>query len=244
MTVTSGEATASVRRPLPCRQLSADLLICFGLALLVRLPALGAWPVWIDEAATVGFAALPWSDIFGPILRLETTPPGYYAVVKLWTGLFGASDASFRLFSALAGAAAVVPVVLVCRGAFGPRAGAVGGLLLAVSAPHLHYSREARVYPLLFLAFACGLLFAQRLAATAPVPSGRRWGSAAALTASSAAAMVLHNTGLIAAASLFVYAGAVLWAERRLSVAAALPFLAVGGAALAIGLPPCEWRVL
>ncbi len=238
MTVVSGEASsAPEQRPIRCRWLQADLLICFGLALLVRLPALGAWPVWIDEAATVGFAGLPWPDIFGPLLRLETTPPGYYALVKLWAGLFGGSDASLRLLSALAGAAAVVPVVLVCRAAFGPQAAVWGGLLLAVAAPHLHHSREARVYPLLFLAFACGLLFAQRLAASASVPGGRPWGSAAALAAACAIAMVLHHTGAIAAASLFVYAAAVLWAERRLTLVAALPFLAAGCAALAVAAP-------
>lgn len=236
MTTAVVGATASAPRPRFWRSPAADVFIGLALALLLRVPALGAWPLWIDEAATAAFAELPWDAFFGPILKLETTPPAYYALVKIWCGLFDASDGALRLLSALAGAASVVPVVLVCRSAFGPRAGLWGGILVALSAPHLHYSREARVYPLLFLAFACGLLFAQRLAA-APWQGPERWRWAGALAAACAAAMLLHNTGALAAASLFVYAGAVLLAERRLSFGASLPFLAAGSAALAAAAP-------
>ena len=216
---------------------SPGLLICLGLALLVRLPGLGGWPLWSDETATAAFARLPWSEIFGWLFQLETNPPAYYALMKLWSGVFGASDMGLRLPSALAGAAAVVPMALFCRGAFGPRAAGWGGLLLAISGSHLAFSREARVYPLLFLVFAFGLLFAQRLAVVATAPGKAKWSLSATLGAACALAMALHNTGAIAAASLFVYAGTVLWAERRLSVPASLPFLAAGGVALAIAAP-------
>lgn len=220
-------------RAVTARRLPAALLAAIGVALSLRLFMLGAWPLWIDETATAAFAGLSWSDLFGTMARLEPTPPTYYALVKLWTGMVGASDAALRWPSAILGAAALLPAYVFCRDAFGPAAAKWAAALLAVSVEHLAHSQEARVYSLFFLVFACGLLSAQRLAAAAGSPGPKRRRLASALCLCCAGMAWLHNTGAIAAAALFIYAAAVLGAERRLSPARAYPFLAAGfGAAL------------
>jgi hypothetical protein len=217
------------------------------LALGLRLARLGRPPLWVDEATTLGYAArLPWDALFGAFAWLEPTPPSYYALVKLWLGLglVPASEAGLRLPSALCGAAAVVPLFLFCRAAFGTPAALAGALLLALSAQHLHYSQQARVYALLFLVFACGLLAAQRLLRRVTAQAGaagrrRRWLlPVAALAGLTAALIGLHGTGVFAAGSLYAYALAALAAaERRLSPGAVLPFLAAGAAGLVLGAP-------
>ncbi len=53
------------------------------LALLLRLPALAARPVWYDEAFSVLLAARPVGDILAGTAA-DTMPPGYYLALRLW----------------------------------------------------------------------------------------------------------------------------------------------------------------
>ncbi len=61
---------------------------------------------------------------------LETNPPAFYMLEKLWTELASTSDWAFRVMPALFGVAGVAAVAVLARAAFGARAGRWAGLLL------------------------------------------------------------------------------------------------------------------
>jgi mannosyltransferase len=78
------------------------------------------------------------------VRRQENTPPLYYLVVNLWIRVFGDSDRSLRMPSALMGAASVAMMYLLAKRLFqkNPRAHAMAlasALLLAISRYHNAY---------------------------------------------------------------------------------------------------------
>jgi hypothetical protein len=210
------------------------LVVVLGLGL--RLYGLDRWPFWVDEAATLGIAALPWAELRAHVFWVEANPPAYYALMHAWLALGWPREAWLRLPSALAGAAALLPFALFVGRAFGPRAGLVGLALLAVSASHLRYSQEARTYAILFLAYACALLAAQGLVADV-ASRARRRALVAVLAVLTAAMIWLHATGLVAGASVFVYAGTVLWARGAFAPARLVPLAAAGLLGLLLAAP-------
>lgn len=210
-----------------------DWLLLAGFALAVRLVGLGRAPFWMDEASTAGFAALPWRELLFGVGRLEPNPPAFYALEKLWTAVAGGSDGALRLPSVVFGVLGVLAVARLARDAFGRRAGVWAGVLMATQAHHLDHSREARVYALLFLSVALAALAGRRVALAARW----RWRDVAVLALAGGAPMLLHNTGVMAAGCVFVYAGVVAVARpgARLRRLAALGL--AGAGALAVGLP-------
>jgi len=156
------------------------LVPILALAGILRLLALGRLPFWMDEASTAGFANLSWHELFNGLGQLETNPPAFYALEKVWGWVAGTSDFALRLPSAVAGIAAVAAVVMLTQKAFGRRAAFWSGVLMSTQVQHLEHSREARVYALLFLAIALAMLAARRIAVWQD--EGSLWRSSAALT--------------------------------------------------------------
>lgn len=81
-------------------------------------------------------------------------PPGYYWLLKLWSGLAGTSAAGIRSLSALAGLATVAllfPIARRLAPASAPRLGPAAAALAALSPFLVSYSQEARMYSLLAL---------------------------------------------------------------------------------------------
>ena len=206
---------------------------CVALALLLRLHRLGEASLWTDEFATLAIAQLPWPDIFGPIARLEPNPPGYYALVKLLTAVTGESDAGIRLLSALAGAAALVPLILFAHG-FGFGTAFATALLAALAGQHVLYSQEARSYALLFLVVCAALAVTDRLTEAVSAPGRRKWALAVLLGLLGGAMVNLHTTAVFAFAALYAYAAVVLLVRRQVSSTAVLAFTVAGVVALAL----------
>ena len=201
---------AWTRLPVAARLLAPVLL----LAGVLRLAALGQVPFSMDESATAMFADLSWDELLHGLGRLETNPPAFYGLEKLWTGMAGTSDLAFRILPALSGLAGVAVVALLTKAMFGAWAGMWAGLLMATQTHHLIHSREARVYALLFLATALAMLAARRVATW----NGGRvpWRPAAVLTVLCAAVMELHDTGPVTASCVFAYAGVAALHRPRL----------------------------
>ena len=206
---------------------------CVLLALFLRLHRLGEASLWADEIATLAMLRFPLRDIFGPIAALEPNPPAYYALMKLFTGVTGDSDAGLRLPSALAGAAALVPLFLFARG-FGPAAALATALLAALTGQHVLYSQEARSYALLFLLVCAALLVTDRLTEAVAAPGGRKWALAVLLGVLGGAMVNLHTTAVFAIAALYAYAATVLAVRRQVSPTAVLAFAAAGLLAFAL----------
>jgi mannosyltransferase len=213
------------------------LAVLVAAAVALRLVRLAGDPLWFDEAATLGIASMPWPVVLGPMAAAESSPPGYYALAKLWSALFGADIVAVRILSVAAGAATVAVVWRIAFEAFGPRAAPVAGAFLVFAATHVRMSQDGRVYALLALVAALALYAAHRLILAM---HARRSGivPALGLGLGMAAGIWLHPTAGIIALTLnaAVLAG-LPW--RRGGVARCLGLLALADAvALVLAAPP------
>jgi hypothetical protein len=116
-----------------------------ALAAALRLFRLDAQSLWYDE----GISAHQLTRSFPEIIRassLDTHPPLYYLLLKLWGETIGADESGLRSLSAVWGVAAVLLTFLIGRKLFGTLVGAIAALLLAVSPLAVYYSQEVRMY--------------------------------------------------------------------------------------------------
>jgi uncharacterized membrane protein len=101
-------------------------------AMILRFFDLGANSLWFHEANSVNRAKLSqrhiWSGRFVPF-----HPPLYYSVLHAWTGLFGTSEISVRLPSAIASMLSLVVFYHLERKLLGKDAALIVTGLLAVS---------------------------------------------------------------------------------------------------------------
>jgi predicted membrane-bound mannosyltransferase len=121
-------------------------------ALLLRATALDRLPLWVDEAFTLlQVSYRPLSD-----WTTDVHPPLYYALLRPWATL-SVGDFWLRLPSALLGTAAVPAVYAVGARLLGRAGGLWAAAFLGAMWLHVWHSREARMYPLLVLAFTLSL---------------------------------------------------------------------------------------
>jgi hypothetical protein len=161
---------------------------------------------WIDEGLSVGIADRPLSDI-PAALRLDGSPPLYYALLHVWISVFGNSETATHALSLLFAVLAVPAAWWAARGLFGETAGLAAALLTATNPFLTHYAQETRMYALVALlgVLACGAFGRAYVLAgddpARPAPSRaarRRW--AAAFAVALAALMYTHNWALFFAA--------------------------------------------
>ena len=147
----------------------------------LRLYQMGDASLWSDEAFSAYWIHRPLSYLWTDGLIIETTPPLYYTLLKLWALFAGDSDAALRLFSAAASTATIPLVFLLGVELATPAAGLVAALLFALAPMQIYYAQEARVYAMLPLAFALALLgllrFLERHSNAAHRPTTGRSGS-------------------------------------------------------------------
>ncbi|MEJ0017320.1 MAG: glycosyltransferase family 39 protein [Acetobacteraceae bacterium] len=203
------------------RLLTALLLGCLVLAALaLRLYRLQTEPVWYDEAATLGIASMDWRTIFGDIARLESSPPGFYGLSKIWLLLFGDDIGGMRLLPALCGALSIVPVWLIARAHISERAAWLAAGLLAMAASQVRFSQDLRTYTVLFLCYCAALLVAARLTEESPMDRPA-WGAILGLGALQGAMLWLHSTAplLIMTLNVFMLVAAFMrWQALRHAV--------------------------
>jgi len=123
------------------------LLAVLAIAFAVRLQGIDDDGFWLDEITSLRDAAHP----LGVILLGKGQPghpPLYYLLLKGWTALFGTSETTVRLLSAISGTAAVGATYALFRALHGRAAGFGASLLLALSFHHIVFSQEARNYAL------------------------------------------------------------------------------------------------
>ena len=124
--------------------------------------------LWLDEALTVDRARLPVSQIAGSV-KHDGAPPLYYYLLHFWMRLFGQSDLATRSLSGVIGVI-TLPVAWLAGNRLGGRVVAWTTVVLLASAPFaVYYSTEARMYGLVILLTACGVLALYR-ALEAPRP--------------------------------------------------------------------------
>ena len=129
-------------------------------------------PLWLDEGFTFVRISNPWRALFtgainlyGVLPTIDTHPPLYFALLKLWVGAAGSSDFALKYFSAAAGALAIPLIWRMIRAATGARAGLIAATLATLSPLLLWYSQEVRMYSMvvaLSAAIGWALLRARR----------------------------------------------------------------------------------
>jgi hypothetical protein len=117
--------------------------------------------LWLDEALTVNIARVPLGQLRGALER-DGAPPLYYALLHVWTGVFGSGDAAARSLSNVIGLAMVVAVWFAAR-RFGSASFAWIAALLTLANPYaIRYATEARMYGLEMLLVALGIIAVDR----------------------------------------------------------------------------------
>jgi len=132
------------------------------LAVLLRFPLLGAKSFWGDEVSTLFLIRRGFDGLLAGVARLESTPPLYYTLAKLWDAVAGNGEVGLRSLPAALGVGAVAVSYLAARELVSPRAAVMTAALMAVNPMLIWYSGDARSYSLAVLLAAVGLLFFAR----------------------------------------------------------------------------------
>jgi len=134
-------------------RLLPPLALC-ALATALRFYRIGAQSLWYDEGISAHQVTRSFADV-ARAAALDTHPPLYYWLLKIWGGTFGQTELGLRSLSAVLGVAAVGLTWLIGRRLFGAGVAAIAGLLVGCSPLTVYYSQEVRMYALVL---ACGLL--------------------------------------------------------------------------------------
>jgi len=143
------------------RQVPWPWLLGLVLVLAVAARTWSASALWLDEALSLGIARLPLGELFDA-LRRDGSPPLYYLLLHGWIALFGEGDEAIRLLSTVFSLATLPLVWLAGRRFGGTTTAWAAVLLLAVSPFAVRYASETRMYALLQLLTAGGLLLLLR----------------------------------------------------------------------------------
>ena len=136
------------------------ILVVLLLAAVLRLRGIGSLSVWGDEALSWLIARMSVTEMIRHVIWWEQIPPLHHCVLWVWIRIFGASETSLRMPSALAGIAAVWAMYVFVRRVLGEREAVTAALILAVAPLHVTYGQEARTYALtMLLAIVCTDLF-------------------------------------------------------------------------------------
>ncbi|MFO7590767.1 MAG: glycosyltransferase family 39 protein [Acidimicrobiia bacterium] len=117
--------------------------------------------LWFDEALSVNIARLPLSEL-GDALRQDGAPPLFYALLHLWTDVFGTGDVAVRAMSGVV-SVATLPLAYFAGRRLGGRAVAWAAVLVLASSPYaIRYATESRMYALVAFLVLWGYLALRR----------------------------------------------------------------------------------
>ncbi len=118
--------------------------------------------MWLDEALTLNISRLPLGQIHGA-LRRDGAPPLYYYLLHYWTEVFGTSDEGVRSLSGVI-SCATLPFVWVAGRRLGGKTVANAALVLVATSPFaVRYATENRMYALVGLLTAAGVVALQQI---------------------------------------------------------------------------------
>jgi len=129
------------------------------LAFAIASYRLGAKSFWLDETVAGSYARMSWGHLWTVVSKSDPNMGLYYVLLRLWVIVVGHSDAAVRSLSVVLGGLSVPAIVLLGRRLFGPLAGGLAGLLLAISPFLVEYEQTARAYSLVVLLVTLSSLF-------------------------------------------------------------------------------------
>jgi mannosyltransferase len=135
------------------------LVSLVAVGVLLRLFSTSA--LWLDEALSVNIASLPVPDLLAA-LRHDGSPPLYYLILHGWIEVFGTGTTAVRALSSCLSLAAL-PVAYRAGRLLGGRGTAQVTVVLVATNPFLiRYATETRMYTLLVLLVALGVVAVRR----------------------------------------------------------------------------------
>jgi uncharacterized membrane protein len=225
-------------------------ILLLGLAL--RLYGLGNDPLWYDEICSLqsstghGYQAaiLPLNQLIDPLQQTvdlsnakpvwqiwatamdhDAHPPLYFIVLRIWRDLLGSGEATVRLLSVIAAVISIGLCAAVGIELFGFVAGCWAAILMAVAAPEIYFSHEARSYtmfPAWCLLAALSVLRLERATRGAATTTPLERGWTITLVISTLAALLTHYYAALPLAVIGVYALAQLRGSARRWAAVAM----------------------
>ena len=180
---------------------AVSAIILIGLAL--RLPTITK-SLWLDEAYTAWFTALPFRKLWTDVPVYEVHPPLYNIVLKAWTAVSGRTEAGLRSLSVAASLATILLLALSGKalraGPLGDRVSLLAALLLAVNAGNINFAQQARPYAFETLTASMAILSAlvllRRLQSNAEVGLKALLPAMLGLAVGAGSTLWLHNTGI------------------------------------------------
>ncbi|TFD69025.1 glycosyltransferase family 39 protein [Cryobacterium sp. Hb1] len=117
-------------------------------ALVISIAGSGVPAFWSDEVATLRAVRLSWQELFAFIEHKDAVHAAYYSLLKLWVGMFGASELATRSLSALAVGAAAAGLVILVTSMTSLRVAVIAGVIFAVLPRTTSMGIEARSFAL------------------------------------------------------------------------------------------------
>ncbi len=117
----------------------------------LRLTLLDRQSLWFDEADVVVRAQQSLTDVLRTFVRPGENGPLYNLLLHFWIQVFGPSETSVRMPSAIAGLLTIPVIYVVGWRTLGRRVGLFAAGLLAISPYHVWYSQEAKMYAIAVL---------------------------------------------------------------------------------------------
>ena len=135
------------------------LIVILVLAIFLRIFLIGTHGIWLDEYYSLYFAEYNLQKLIQKVAALDNHPPTYYILLHYWILLFGDSEVSLRMPSAILSVLSFFFTYKVGKLLFDARVAAIAGFLLALSGFSIYYAQEARMYSLLAFASVLSVFF-------------------------------------------------------------------------------------
>ncbi|EKE02763.1 MAG: hypothetical protein ACD_20C00337G0034 [uncultured bacterium] len=128
------------------------LIVAILLGVWFRFYGLDIQSLWFDELVTTAYASYSKViNVIGHSLIVDIHPPLYHVFIYYWIKVFGNSEISYRLPSAIAGILAIFFMYFGSKKLFNNHIATSATILIALSGSAIYYSQEARSYSLLLL---------------------------------------------------------------------------------------------
>lgn len=139
------------------------LLIILALGLFLRVYDLADESIWQDERYSLDVAHLTPVEYVETRILGDVHPPLYYFMLHYWIAQFGESEFSIRLLSVVFSVLGIAVIYKLGCLMFNKAVGMLSSLILAISAFHILYAQETRMYSLAALLAAFSIYFLIRL---------------------------------------------------------------------------------
>ncbi len=185
------------------------------LGLLLRVWAIGAKGLWLDEAFSIWMSRHALPDLFDWLVRIDQHPPLYYALLHGWLA-FGDSEAWVRGLSALAGTLAIPVFYAFVRTLAAERTALIAAFVLAIAPFHVRFAQETRMYTLLTLTAALVMLgVAIVLTPASPASRARQRAGWVTYVLATVATLLTHNTALFLPMAVNLFMLPFIFLRRR-----------------------------